>query len=92
MQTFRLLRHKDVSGVSGEGYVAEGWITSYGECFMRWYGTGFSFFNSVEDMLRVHGHGGQTETEVIWGDGVVIQKGEKHAVPKPVKKERDQLL
>lgn len=72
MRIFRLKRGKDHSGVSGEGYVAEGWQTSYGEVFLRWYGRGFSFFVSMGDMLRTHGHFGDTKLDVIFDDGVRI--------------------
>lgn len=75
MKTFRLHRKVDHSGVSGTGYVAEGWETSYGEVFLRWYGTGFSFFHSMKDMLAVHGHGGDTVVDVIYSDNVDITKG-----------------
>lgn len=77
MRTFRLNRRVDHSGVSGNGYVAEGWETSYGEVFLRWYGTGFSFFNSMDDMLAVHGHKGDTIPEFICDDNVrlSIKKG-----------------
>lgn len=75
MKVFKLNRFVDHSGISGRGYVAEGWQTSYGEVFLRWYGTGFSFFPSMQDMLRVHGHKGDTVVEVIYDDGVTIEKG-----------------
>lgn len=75
MKLFRLNRVVDHSGVSGPGYVASGWETDYGEVFLRWYGTGFSFFHSMDDMLRVHGHGGDTVVDFIYDDGVFIKKG-----------------
>lgn len=81
MQVFRLLRNRDHSGVSGTGYVAEGWLTSYGEVFLRWYGTGFSFFHSMSDMLKVHGYGGDTKVEIIWSEDVSIKKEKGYDKP-----------
>lgn len=74
MRAFLLKRNKDTTGVSGTGYVAEGWQTSYGEVILRWYGPhgGLGIHKSMQDMLNIHGHGGNTEAEVVWTDGVRI--------------------
>jgi hypothetical protein len=65
MIMFRLYRHRDKTGVSGTGYVAEGMITSYGIVMMQWFGPhgGVGVFNNKEDMLAVHGHDGDTVME-----------------------------
>jgi hypothetical protein len=36
MKRFRLVRDRDVSGVSGTGIVAEGTMFSDGTCVLRW--------------------------------------------------------
>lgn len=76
METFKLYRKKDVTGVSGTGYIAEGWQTSYGEVILRWYGPhgGFGFHRSMEDCLAIHGHGGETIPEWTGGDGMKIRR------------------
>jgi hypothetical protein len=68
MRTFILLRHHDASGVSGTGTVAEGVEFSDCRCALRWVtpdapaSTGT--YDSIEDVLRIHGHGGATS--VVW--------------------------
>ena len=60
---FYLVRHKDLTGKSGEGIIAEGiqwsggtaelhWLTDW-ETFVHWPG-------GVEEILAVHGHEGAT--------------------------------
>lgn len=61
---FNLIRHVDHSGVSGTGLVAHGAIFADGTLAVRWI-TGNArstgVFDSVADLLTVHGHGGDTE-------------------------------
>lgn len=66
---FRLIRHFDVSGVSGTGVVAEGVEFGDGAVALRWKGDHPSTvaWDSVESILAVHGHDGATE--LIWLDG-----------------------
>lgn len=65
---FALFRHRDISGVSGVGIVAEGVQFSDGSVALRWLGTNPStaVWPSVEAVLNVHGHSGATE--VRWVD------------------------
>lgn len=65
---FDLYRHRDISGVSGTGVVAEGVQFSDGSVALRWPGTDPStaVWPSVESVLKVHGHSGATE--VRWLD------------------------
>lgn len=61
---FLLVRHHDVSGVSGTGYVAEGVEWTDGSASVRWFGdhTCTAFFpNGVDAIRAVHGHGHATE-------------------------------
>lgn len=63
MRRFVLARHRDPSGISGTGIVAEGvewrggtanlhWVTEH-ETFTHWPG-------GIDAILAVHGHGGST--------------------------------
>ena len=63
LQVFKLLRHKDVSGVSGEGVVAYGVVFPNGKCVLCWNTDTSSIvvYDSVEDCDAVHLHGGATE-------------------------------
>ena len=65
---FHLLRHKDVSGISGTGVVAEGAVWSSGAVALHWPGhpQATSIWASVRDVLEVHGHDGATE--LVWLD------------------------
>lgn len=65
---FWLLRHRDVSGVSGTGKVAEGVLFSTGMVVLNWCKSPFalSLYPSVEAVTAVHGHAGRTE--LVWLD------------------------
>lgn len=67
-RTFRLIRKKDVSGVSGTGYIAEGVVFHDGMTFLKWFGKipSVEEFPTVENVLEIHGHGGSTDIE--WWD------------------------
>jgi hypothetical protein len=64
---FWLVRHHDVSGVSGTGIVAEGTLWSSGQVALHWPGqpTATSVWACLGDLLAVHGHGGWTTVEWI---------------------------
>jgi hypothetical protein len=66
VRTFHLLRHVDVSGVSGVGRVAEGVVFTDGSVVIRWLSDAPStvVWQSLGDAMRVHGHGGATE--IVW--------------------------
>lgn len=68
---FRLVRHADETGISGTGTVAYGVRFEDGVIAMRWCtATGprsTTVFDTIDDVLTVHGHGGKTE--VVWIDG-----------------------
>lgn len=69
MRRFLLLRHRDVSGVSGTGIVAEGVEFSDRSVSMRWHGDHAStsvFETGVQAIVAVHGHGGATE--ILYAD------------------------
>jgi hypothetical protein len=68
MKRFLLLRHKDMSGISGTGPVAEGVQFSDGACYISWLTAHNSEgrYSSIQVLLDIHGHDGNTE--VIWMD------------------------
>lgn len=61
-RTFRLIRQLDVSGISGIGHVADGAVFSDGTAVLRWRGlhATTTVFDCVDDLIRIHGHGGTT--------------------------------
>ncbi|MFD6874517.1 MULTISPECIES: hypothetical protein [unclassified Streptomyces] len=65
---FVLLRHTDVSGVSGTGIVADGIRWADGTASLRWRGDRPStvHWDQLADAEAVHGHGGATE--IVWVD------------------------
>jgi hypothetical protein len=77
---FKLVRHRDDSGVSGTGTVAFGVLWPDGAVDIQWRNddtdgldttrNGFASYHSedgLDDTLAVHGHGGATE--VVFIDG-----------------------
>ena len=62
---FRLIRHQDVSGVSGTGPVAEGVQFTDGAVALRWYGDypTTTVWDSIDSVVAIHGHGGATVVE-----------------------------
>lgn len=65
-QVFYLVRLEDETGTSGTGVVAEGIKFFDGAVAMRWRTAvrSTAFYNSMEDVEAIHGHGGKTT--VIW--------------------------
>ena len=73
---FVLLRHKDESGVSGTGIVAEGIQFSNGKCALSWLTdfTSVAIYDDVRELLKIHGHSGYTEVQWIDDDGPCYQR------------------
>jgi hypothetical protein len=67
LRRFKTVRHEDESGVSGTGQVAEGVQFDDGTCVMRWQTATRStaYYDSIEDLIAIHGHGGKTVVEFI---------------------------
>jgi hypothetical protein len=66
---FHLVRHVDISGVSGTGIVAEGVEWSDGTVTLRWtgdYPTTTVWQDGIPALLAVHGH--QGSTAIHWLD------------------------
>jgi hypothetical protein len=68
MRRFVLQRKQDETGISGVGRVVEGVEFSTGDVVTQWTRPPFSLgiYKSIEAVLMVHGHNGQTE--VVWLD------------------------
>ena len=64
---FHLVRHRDVSGVSGTGIVAEGAVWSSGWVALHWPGhpRATSVWASLDDLVIAHGHAGATEVRFL---------------------------
>lgn len=64
---FNLIRDEDVSGVSGEGLVAEGVVFSNGKAVLAWMTdkASVAVYDSVKDLIAIHGHDGKTRTEFV---------------------------
>lgn len=56
------MRDKDISGVSGEGIVAEGVEFENGMCALSFYGPHghINVYQNIRAVSDVHGHGGAT--------------------------------
>lgn len=65
MRRFRLIRHEDISGVSGTGVVAEGVVFSTGKVVLSWCSEyrSVTVYDTVDDLEAVHGHEGRTRIE-----------------------------
>lgn len=68
MKLFQLRRSVDHSGVSGTGIVAEGVEFDNGQIALQWIvpemPSSIAIWEDLEDIVKVHGHGG--DTEVVW--------------------------
>ena len=65
---FLLVREEDVTGVSGEGVVAEGIQYSDGVCSMHWVvnpARSTTVYNSIDDVITIHGHNGATQVQFL---------------------------
>lgn len=65
---FVLNRHRDETGQSGTGIVAEGVQFSSGKVVLNWrtIPSSTGVYDSMKDMVRIHGHG--NATQVQWKD------------------------
>lgn len=74
MKTFHLLRTDDVSGVSGTGIIAEGFVDHNGTCFLSWLTKyqSWGIYPSMETLENIHSHDGKTQ--VIFDEPVAKPK------------------
>lgn len=70
MNLFFLERTEDESGVSGTGVVAEGVVFSSGKAVLSWLTetSSVAVYDSIEDVERIHGHGGKTKVVFLVQD------------------------
>ena len=68
VRPFYLHRIVDASGVSGTGIVAVGAVLPSGKAVLEWRSRWktITVFESVDQIVRIHGHGGRTQLH--WGD------------------------
>lgn len=62
MRTFNLQRDDDETGISGTGVVAQGVEFDDGKVVMRWLTdtASYGIYDSMADLVVIHGHGGRT--------------------------------
>ena len=67
MRRFVLIRVEDLTGVSGTGEVAEGTVFSSGLAVIHWVREPYAMgvYQSLEDVISVHGHEGRTQLQFI---------------------------
>jgi len=78
MKAYFLCRREDVSGTSGTGHVAQVAEFDDGTAVVRWIASmnavgvaSTTVFNSVDDLLKVHGHDGKTGLHLLFDSGRV---------------------
>lgn len=72
MRIYQMVREVDETGNSGTGIVGEAVCFSDGRCVLAWSKdsnalavSSLVFYASIQDLLKVHGHGGKTRLESI---------------------------
>lgn len=77
---FKLVRHMDISGVSGTGIVAMGVMFPDGKCVMQWQTQvrSIGYYDNLTQLQYIHGHGGATEIQFL--DGPELAAGQEHAI------------
>lgn len=67
MRRFHLKRIEDETGISGTGLVTDGIEFDDGSVIMKWNTetTSVGLYQSVEDVIIIHGHGGRTVVEYV---------------------------
>ncbi len=71
MRRFVLNRTEDETGISGIGIVAEGVQFSRGKVALTWLTqyTLIVFYDGMDQVEAIHGHGGKTRIEWVDGEG-----------------------
>lgn len=64
MKVFALIRHVDVTGISGIGKIAVGVEWPDGTCTMFWLGTKtHGFYHDMEQIMQIHCYSGNAHVE-----------------------------
>lgn len=58
-----MVRHEDVTGISGTGVIAEGTQYESGKCTLAWLTEykSIGVYDSMEELKAIHCHGGKTD-------------------------------
>jgi hypothetical protein len=69
LRLFELIRHEDISGVSGIGRVAVGVVFPSGKVVVEWLGSRstFGIYDALADVEHIHGHSGKTRVVFVGG-------------------------
>lgn len=67
MRAFELHRIEDETGISGTGHIASGVVFEDGRVTLRWRTERRSSgdYDSIEDVIAIHGHGGKTVIKYV---------------------------
>ncbi len=67
LRQFILVRHKDLTGTSGTGIVAEEVVFEDGQAVLKWLRKPYSLgvYPSLKNLLDVHGHEGNTQVRFL---------------------------
>ncbi|HYZ83553.1 MAG TPA: hypothetical protein VE621_04100 [Bryobacteraceae bacterium] len=72
MRLYRLCRNEDISGTSGTGHIADVAEFDDGTVVVHWmrernaaHVSSTTVFQSLEDLLKIHGHQGRTTVELV---------------------------
>jgi hypothetical protein len=67
MRRFLVIRNQEVSDIPNSDVIAEGTVFSDGMSVIRWLREpcSMSVFNTVDDVLAVHGHEGKTQLQFV---------------------------
>jgi hypothetical protein len=74
VKRFHLRRIEDETGISGTGIVTDGLVFEDGSVIMKWNTetTSVGIYQSIEDVIIIHGHGGRTVVDWVDEDFVVF--------------------
>jgi hypothetical protein len=98
MKLFHFYRSEDETGVSGTGPVVEGVQFTNGWCALRWISNKSSicFYQSLDEVKAIHGHGGKTEIVIHDFDPLmkpkVSQSNERFEILLEIIEEASRLL
>lgn len=78
VKPFFLLRHVDLTGVSGTGIVAHGSVLPSGRVVLEWTASNhptITIMNNIDEVILLHGHDGNSE--IVMGNPPKKRKNKK---------------